>query len=169
MADYQTYLEELVSNRLVPGIRMINTLLVARVKIESVLPMYIEGEPMPYWSIYPVAGRHGYVSRAGLGYAQIVFPIGLRLWLAPITAGSQGGKNNLALLSWVIVPTVIDFFAMHPALVFENGQDEPAWLDASQTDISLANPVGAFPQVETSMGADFQLTLVFNRPIQPVY
>lgn len=168
MVDYQTYLEEIVNDRLIPGIRQINALLATRVQIERVISMYAEVEKMPFWSLYPVSGRHGFASRAGLGQAQIVFPIGIRLWLAPIQAGSAAGTMHNTLLSWVIVPTVIDFFGTHPALVFEEGQDEPKWLDSSQTEISLINPVGVFPNVDTAVGADFQLTLVFNRQLSPV-
>lgn len=163
----ETYLINMVNERVIPMLENLNTLFLPDVKITRVLPIKAHSNNagvFPYWSVYAVPpGRSALVSRAGLGHGRATHIIGMRLWFSSDTAGANAGADHISWLNWIGYPTTVLYFMRRPSMCVDDTQEDADYLDPAETVIELASEIGPLPDTTPSvLGMDFHLALTFN-------
>lgn len=71
--------------------------------------------------------------------------------------------GELAQALWVYLPTIHNYFMSHKALVLDEDDDEPPYLDSSKTGFRQTTPFGEFSSLN-HVGLELSHVLVFIKP-----
>jgi len=114
----------------------------------------------PFWWMYP-----GVVSPEALAafLDRQTFAINMRLVLG---MGMQGYDGTLAQNLWTWMPTVLNYFDQRKALVYQEGQAIPRYLDVDNVRIRQISPFGTFTNLN-HVGIECQLILPFLISLEP--